>query len=445
MNSIKKKKVIASLLAALFVYNQSLTLTVVASEISGVNGNNGVYNINPSALINGTDMGYRKYKDFTLDKGDIANLIYKYGNTDVSTFINLVDNKININGVVNSMRDGNFYNGKAVFVSPNGMVVGASGVLNVGSLSITTPTQETYNYYKANPNADLTGLYNSKGNSSVTIDGRAFATNNIDISSGNVNINGTMLAGTGNNTLVTSKTQADELFNSLVNTDNIHAANNFNNRNGNINITSGIGTSVSGNIQNLGKGNTTITNDGNGGILISGLSINHNGNTTISNNGGELNVSGALKNENGTLQATNNGTNFNVDGTITNSNGKLALLNNNGALNINKNSTVSNTGSGISIIENHGINGLNSFGDIYSDGNLTMTNTGAAGLNINSESKITGQNNIDIINSGEKGVNVKGLIDAKNNVNIDNKNSNVVIGDKQITTTMLKPATTSTS
>ncbi|DAB05581.1 TPA: hypothetical protein CPT78_06510, partial [Candidatus Gastranaerophilales bacterium HUM_14] len=94
----RQKRIIASMLTTLFVAQQSMLLSVVASEISGVNGNNGIYNINPSALINGTDMGYRKYKDFTLDKGDIANLIYKYGNTDVSTFINLVDNKINING-----------------------------------------------------------------------------------------------------------------------------------------------------------------------------------------------------------------------------------------------------------------------------------------------------------------------------------------------------------
>ena len=171
----RQKRIIASMLTTLFVAQQSMLLSVVASEISGVNGNNGVYNINPSALINGTDMGYRKYKDFTLDKGDIANLIYKYGNTDVSTFINLVDNKININGIVNTMRDGNFYNGKAIFVSPNGMVVGASGVLNVGSLGVYTPNDVVYTRYKENPQADLTSLQNSYGGKPVTINGKVFA------------------------------------------------------------------------------------------------------------------------------------------------------------------------------------------------------------------------------------------------------------------------------
>ena len=150
MKSSRKnqKRVIASALTALFLTHQSMLLSVAASEISGVTGNNGIFNIAPGARIPDSDIGYRKYQNFNLDKGDIANLIYKYGNHDIETFVNLVDNKININGIVNSVRDGNFYNGKAVFVSPNGMVVGASGVLNVGSLSVYTPYDVVYSRYK---------------------------------------------------------------------------------------------------------------------------------------------------------------------------------------------------------------------------------------------------------------------------------------------------------
>ncbi len=429
MNSIKNKRTVSLFLATLFICNQTTLISAMASEITGVNGNNGVYNINPTAMINGSDIGYRKYKDFNLDKGDIANLIYQYGNRDVETFVNLVDNKININGVVNSMRDGNFYNGKAIFVSPNGMVVGASGVLNVGSLSITTPTQETYNYYKANPNADLTNLYSSKGNSTVTIDGRAFATNNIDITSGNIIVNGSMLAGTGNNSVITNNSQSDALFNTLVNTQNIHEANNFNSRNGNIQISSGIGTAITGNMQNLGKGNTTIINDGTNGILIKGNSTNHNGNTFVINNAGEINIQGTLKNENGNLEATNNGTTFTTSGTITNSDGKLALLNNNGALDITKTAKVSNTGAGTTNIENHGINGINVYGGITSEGDLTMTNTGDKGILVDSSARVNGNNNISISNNAVGGTNIKGLVNAGKDVNISNSNSNVVIGD----------------
>lgn len=86
--SKRPKRIVAAAITAMFLSHQTLMMSVVASEITGVTGNNGVYNIDPSALINGTDIGYRKYKDFTLDQGDIANLIYKYGDTDINTFVN---------------------------------------------------------------------------------------------------------------------------------------------------------------------------------------------------------------------------------------------------------------------------------------------------------------------------------------------------------------------
>lgn len=220
------RRIAATILTTLFISANSIT---IASEITGVNGNNGVYNINPSAVIQNTNIGYRKYKDFILDKNDIANLIFKYGITDIETFINLVDNKININGIVNSMRDGNFYNGKAVFVSPNGMVVGASGVLNVGSLSVTTPTQQTYDYYKANPNKNLSGLYATNSNSTVQIDGTVITANNVDINSGKVIVSKSRkyTFRNSNNIAINSNSQAENLFNNLVNIDNIHSAGNL--------------------------------------------------------------------------------------------------------------------------------------------------------------------------------------------------------------------------
>lgn len=143
--SNKKKQLFATALVFSFLMQQSLFSEVLASDISGVVGNNGVFNINPSDIKG--DMGFRKYENFTLSKGDVANLIFKYGKENVSQFVNLVDNTININGLVNTVRDGKFFNGNAIFVSPNGMIVGESGVLNVGSLSVYTPNQSTYNSY----------------------------------------------------------------------------------------------------------------------------------------------------------------------------------------------------------------------------------------------------------------------------------------------------------
>ena len=173
-------------------------------------------------MINGSDIGYRKYKDFKLDQGDIANLIFKYGNTDISQFINLVDNKIEINGIVNSMRDGNFYNGKAIFVSPNGMVVGASGVLNVGSLGVYTPSSSIYENYKKNPTANLKPLTTSNDGKPITINGKVIAANDVTLSGGKVTVGqtGGIIAGVNEAKMsqFTTNAQADALFNQLVNT-----------------------------------------------------------------------------------------------------------------------------------------------------------------------------------------------------------------------------------
>ena len=64
---INKRKLVASLLTVCFLAHQTMTLNVMASTITGVPGNNGVYDINPSA-INGTT-GFRQYKDFNLSEG----------------------------------------------------------------------------------------------------------------------------------------------------------------------------------------------------------------------------------------------------------------------------------------------------------------------------------------------------------------------------------------
>ena len=145
------KKITAAILCILFLGQQTMFVPVLASDISGVTpetlpGGNHQYNIDPSQLINNTT-GIRHYGTFKLTEGDIANLIFKDGAQNIENFINLVDTRIEINGIINTMRDNGFYNGHAIFVSPMGMVVGASGVLNVGSLTAIAPNPVSYLKY----------------------------------------------------------------------------------------------------------------------------------------------------------------------------------------------------------------------------------------------------------------------------------------------------------
>ena len=258
-----RKRILSAMLTTLFMAQQTMLLSVGATEITGVNGTNGVYNINPTSIMKNsdgsfTDVGYRKYKDFVLSKDDVANLIFKYGKNNIETFVNMVDNRIQVDGLVNSMRDNNFYNGKAIFVSPNGMVVGASGILNVGSLGVYTPTKSVYDDYLSNPRADLGTLVTSNGGATVNIAGKVMAAQDIDIRAGKVEVPGKMIAGTGNNAVANGRARAEEIFNSIVNTEDMKTYSTG--KHGNITINSSVGTDISGFAKDYGIGNVTINN-----------------------------------------------------------------------------------------------------------------------------------------------------------------------------------------
>ena len=84
-----QRRTIAFLLTGLFMIQQTMTLSVFASNITGItNGGHGTFNIDPTKH-NG-DVGFRHYNNFNLDAGDIANLNF----ADINTFVNLVDNQV---------------------------------------------------------------------------------------------------------------------------------------------------------------------------------------------------------------------------------------------------------------------------------------------------------------------------------------------------------------
>ena len=233
-----------------------LPTSVIASEISGITPNGNTYNIE-AAKISG-ETGFREYEKFNLSQGDIANLIYKLNGSEFKNFVNLVDNQVVINGIINTMKDNNFYNGHAIFVSPNGIVIGASGVLNVGSLTLMAPSQNAYkaflkglsdNEYKniKDFEFDITnGNYQSlitNSSGTININGRIFAREGVDAYARTIKvgketdsktgkevdgaINPGIFAGIQNkDNLINTDAQAEALFNELV-SNNITNADKF--------------------------------------------------------------------------------------------------------------------------------------------------------------------------------------------------------------------------
>ena len=334
---------------------QAGMITGVAPEY--VNGNK-VYNIDPTVL-NG-DTGFRIYEYFKLNKDEIANLIFKYGEHNISKFINLVDNQIDINGLVNSVNaDGSFNNGHVMFVSPNGMVVGASGVLNLGSLTVLTPEYNNYKKFTSDFDikgplaADMTNLY-SKGTGTVTIDGKVITRDFVDINAAAVNINNSIMSGVKNSDLITTNAQADILFNNLVNTDNMKAGNSFASDSGSIKITSysakeGVNIAEGSTLKNFGKGDIEVTSHGEKGILANGDIKNPNGNVRLTTTNGTIYANGKIANANGNTELTStNGILLASSGSINNSNGNTTLKNK-GTIGIDVKGTIENSGGDLTL------------------------------------------------------------------------------------------------
>ena len=440
----KKQLIIAAIAATL-----SVSGAFAATDITGVTGNNGVFNITPDKL-NG-EVGYRKYDNFNLSAGDIANLIYKYGNSrDINTFINLVQNGVKIDGILNTMRDGNFYNGQAVFITPGGMAVGASGVLNVGSLSVITPTNDAYNSLKgeyasnnfANIN-NISSLLNKSSNvGNISIDGKILAREGVQLRGGQINVgaNGAIVNGITSTQAFTDRataaTQAEALFNNLVNTNGIKTASAFTKNGSNIQIKSSTGVDIAGKVINgaadasgitsaQGNSGVFITNSGSNGTKISGL-VQSTHELNVFNKAGDMAINGTLKNEGANLNVSNKGGNVAIGGTLS-SDRDIAVTNNSSTGSL----AFSGTAKGANAnFVNEGAGGMNVTGAV-SGTKARFINRGGKLVIANTADKVAADR-VDVVNYGDGGASIGG-INAENGLYVVNHKGNLSV-DGHVTT-----------
>lgn len=442
----KKQLFIATVAVAL-----SVSSAFAVSDITGItgvagNGTSGSFDITPEKV--NTNVGYRKYDNFNLGEGDIANLIYKYGTSkEIETFVNLVQSGVNINGILNTMRDGNFYNGRAIFISPNGLTVGASGVLNVGSLSVMTPTTTEYdklkgqyaagNYENINNFSKLLNRADNVGN--ITVDGKILARNGVQLRGGQVNVGaqGAIINGIKEQNALTSVAKAQELFNNLVNTDGIKTASAFERNGSNIQIKSSTGVDVAGKVINgaadvsgitkdQGNSGVFITNSGSAGTKISGL-VQSTHELNVFNKAGDMNVSGTLKNEGANLNLSNRGGNMTIGGKLTTDH-DLAVTNNSttGALAFTGTANSTKTANFV----NEGAGGMNVTGNVNSN-TARFINRGGK-LVIANTSKIVAEDKVDVVNHGNDGMSIGG-IEAQNQIAVVNNKGNLEVSGRLTT------------
>ncbi|GAB3508638.1 hypothetical protein GCM10027400_09050 [Pseudoxanthomonas daejeonensis] len=128
--------------AALAANNITLTerspgVTDTATTITPRGGNPNVTDIKTTTVRGNT--GFNSFGHFEVDTGNTVNLYVPGG---ASNLVNLVHNSApTINGTLNGLLESSGkIGGNIFFASSHGFVVGGSGVINVGSLLVTTPS-----------------------------------------------------------------------------------------------------------------------------------------------------------------------------------------------------------------------------------------------------------------------------------------------------------------
>ena len=193
-NKIKKRILAMLAVASLFVTPsviQAQNITKTDATKSGtitVDGN--ITNVLPDRTVNGGKTAINQFANFELDSGNIANLHFE----KAGTLVNFVDSKASINGIVNAVKD-NKIGGNLYFLSPNGIAVGASSVINAGKVGMIVPNEKFYNSMLKMDNLSDSTFTQEKinqialnGDGSIVIEGSINAPSGITLAAQNVKI-----------------------------------------------------------------------------------------------------------------------------------------------------------------------------------------------------------------------------------------------------------------
>ena len=114
------RRVFVAILCVSFVFQQSLVLPLLAESVitpdtsagmaPDITQNGNIWDINPNFSHGSTDFGH--FNQFNLTEGDIANLI---NSIDRDKFVALVNNQVNINGILNILNSSGAFNNVAIF------------------------------------------------------------------------------------------------------------------------------------------------------------------------------------------------------------------------------------------------------------------------------------------------------------------------------------------
>ncbi len=181
-------------------------------KITDANGNR--FHITSQA-VSGTN-AFNSFTNLNLANGDTANFYLPSG---TSNLINFIQTRIEIDGMVNAIKD-NKIGGNLFFLSSQGLVLGSTGIVNCGALFAMTPSNEFMDKFIGTGNLQIDGnsaeighitgkkILNRNGivsgdgvplnsDGSIIIAGRINAIDNVGAYAGSVTLQGTGRIDTG--------------------------------------------------------------------------------------------------------------------------------------------------------------------------------------------------------------------------------------------------------
>ena len=134
------RKIVTYLTVYSFLYSNVCFAAMITPDgrtATSVNVSGNTYDVTTST-VSGKN-AFNSFSNFDVYKGTTVNLHLP---TATLNLINLVrDKKTNIDGILNSIKNGKI-GGNVFILNPHGVAIGKSGVVNVGSLMLSTPNWE---------------------------------------------------------------------------------------------------------------------------------------------------------------------------------------------------------------------------------------------------------------------------------------------------------------
>ena len=123
------------------------TSVITDKDGNSLAGSGNVHDIYAQKILTGSNVnfGVNRFQKFEISSGDIANMYFRTKNdpANVNSLVNLVKNRIDVSGTVNAIKDGRI-GGDLYFISPKGMTVGKTGVINTGRFVAMVPSSSYF-------------------------------------------------------------------------------------------------------------------------------------------------------------------------------------------------------------------------------------------------------------------------------------------------------------